>query len=101
VRARAGADRECTILARLQAVYFGETGLRSRLDGPGLTEICFESDCARIRRELTATPSRHLFVDHPTIQLLGLSSVLENYRLVDSSADGELMHYEPLSAAPR
>jgi hypothetical protein len=101
VREHVGADRECTILAQFQAVYFGEAGLRSQLDGPGLTEIFTLTDCRRIADELTSRPSPHLFVEAGTIRDYGLEPALSGYRLAGKSPKGELMYYEPLAADDR
>ncbi|MGB8356684.1 MAG: hypothetical protein WCD79_22490, partial [Chthoniobacteraceae bacterium] len=96
IRDHVGADRDCVILADYQAAYFMETGLRSSLDAPGLTEIFFLKDLEQLREDLVTNPPRHLFVDEETVGKLGLTgTVKDNYKTVETFPDGKLVYLEP------
>ena len=96
IRDHVGIDQDCVILADYQAVYFMETGLRSSLDAPGLTEIFFLKDLETLREDLTRNPPRHLFVDEATMEELQLTeTVKDNYRTVATFPDGKLVYLQP------
>jgi len=96
IRTHAGKDSECVILADYQAVYFVETGFRSSMDAPGLSEIFFLEDVEKIRAALMRNPPRHLFVDEATLARLELTgAVRDHFRQVSASPDGKLLYMEP------
>ena len=73
-----------------------ETGLRSSLDAPGLTEIFFLKDLEKLREDFVMNPPRHLFVDEETVGKLGLGEVVKNgYKTVATFPDGRLVYLEP------
>jgi len=98
IRSHVGKDRDCVILADYQAVYFMETGLRSSLDAPGLTEIFFVEDLEMLRGALMENdPPRHLFVDAETVKKLGLGdAVAGRYRTVATFSDGKLIYMDEI-----
>ncbi|MEI8340595.1 MAG: hypothetical protein WCH43_03550, partial [Verrucomicrobiota bacterium] len=97
IRTCVGIDRECVILADLQAVYFAETGFRSSMDAPGLTELFFMGDLEMLRSSLERALPRHLFVDPQTIERLQLAETINaRYRRISTSSDGRLIYLEPL-----
>jgi hypothetical protein len=96
IRDHVGGDKDCVILADYQAVYFMETGLRSSLDAPGLTEIFFLKDLEKLREDLVNNPPRHLFVDEEWVKTLQLTGVVkENYKVVAIFPDGKLVYLQP------
>jgi len=96
IRAHVGGDADCEILAQYQAVYFMETGFRSSLDGPGLTEIFFMTDLDELRSGLMREPPRHLFIDEATAERLELREAIDSrFRVVATFPDGKLVYLEP------
>ncbi|MGA3169798.1 MAG: hypothetical protein ABSE62_02190 [Chthoniobacteraceae bacterium] len=96
IRSHVGADSECVILADYQAVYFMETGFRSTLDAPGLTEIFFMHDLDDMRAAMIQDPPRHLFADEATLKTLQLTDLVNTrFKLVSTSFDGKLWYLEP------
>ena len=96
IRAHMGNDSDCAILADYQAVYFMETGFRSSLDAPGLTEIFFMQDLEKLRSALMANPPRHLFADASTLKILELKDVIrDRFRIVSTFGNGKLWYMEP------
>ena len=77
IRSQVGQDRDCVILAKFQAVYFAETGLRSAIDGPGTTEFFFQSDVAALQKALAEKRVRHVFVDSFALTTFKLSDTLK------------------------
>ncbi len=57
IRTHLGMDSDCVILADYQAVYFMETGFRSTIDTPGLTEIFFLKNVRPAPRCADAEPA--------------------------------------------
>jgi len=98
IRSHVGKDRDCVILADLQAVYFAETGFRSSLDAPGLTELFYMQDLEMIRSSLDQAPPRHFFGDRKTITRFQLGDLLQaRYKRVAVSRDGAIVCMEPLT----
>lgn len=96
IRNAVGKDPDCVILADYQAVYFVETGLRSSLDAPGLSEIFFTDDVGMLRSGLVRNPPRHLFIDEPTIGRLQLDDTIKShFKMVSMFPDGKLFYMEP------
>jgi len=96
IRTHVGPDSDCVILADYQAVYFMETGFRSSLDAPGLTEIFFMQDLDKLRSALIENPPRHLFVDEPTLNKLHLADIVNaRFQTVATYLDGKLRNMEP------
>jgi len=96
VRAHVGGDSECVILTECQAVYFVETGFRSAIDAPGLTEIYFMQDLDKIKAELIANPPKHLFVDKQNLAALQLTQIVTaHFKLIATTPDGKLFYFEP------
>ena len=97
IRAHVGGDRECVILAEFQAVYFAETGFKSAMNAPGLTEMFFKEDLETIRSALILNPVQHLFVDTSTSSSLQIDETLKaRYKTVSTSPDGKLKYMEPI-----
>ena len=98
IRAHIDQDRDCVILAKFQAVYYAETGLRSTLDGPGITEFFFQSDIAALQKALAEKPVCHLFVDSFALTTFKLQDTVKahyNGIAISPSPDAALMYLEP------
>jgi hypothetical protein len=98
IRQSLGGARSCVIIAGLQAVYYGELGLRSELAGPGLTELFMRADWERAIEQLTNTPTHHLLLDTKMRADPTLAKLNDVYEVAAQSPDGDLLHLVPKRA---
>lgn len=95
IRQSLSGARSCVILAGLQAVYYGELGLRSELPGSGLTELFMRADWERAIEQLTNAPTQHLFLDTKMRTDPTLARLKEIYEVTGQSPDRDLLHLVP------
>ena len=83
-------NKSTVIIDPHQATYFGEIGLTSSIDGPGLGEIFLKSDYDAFQYQLMSGVSDTVFVGDNKGQFYSDVDAkrLKQYEIIDTSNDG-------------